>query len=1058
MYMFEGEYRRKPEQCLSGASILTERNELLQHVRQQRQKREECRKRTKCTILIQAFVRGYLTRKRVRHEERVSFDVILQGTDLRQNADENILSLLIKKLLFFYNGDVDDGRLVSVSQIILTLQSRVIKLLESPNNQWFWLIQRLLNLNLGQILALVKSRGQDSIAVSLRMLEVFTSLKILGNILSHEKAKTVQGRIYTYLVGKNYFKSLKYLLDEKTPPLLCESVDPPTPLVACLFDLLIRPLHLVDVVTPHDFRDVFSQKLTEAMKLFVIPAIADLQFFPYYQMLEFLREWKNSNETSKNENPNMFSTSMLFTILSLEKKHFWLQLHPTVGELTCYLQVLATLTANTSKLSIDSTSQEEDEDELSDFEMEEGEEVELSLKEEMETLEACVVLLNDPNKVNNLLTLVDETEEPMILQALCEVCYNLLISNKLAVYKYRLLYLLAFKPSFLRHLWFAIQRVSQTSVFGSSTPLINFISRGIPLSSDDSERLILLLAVFCSLFSLLIAILHDSEFYGDENGSGQTMPFTLQQLVNITRQLKDISLGLVDLAFPDSIPAMKESIRGIEHSISTQQTHLWSNLFKVVVNLVRQLHARDSRRPFCPEDHWISKQVQIIYQPSELPFRKRRLRGYRPFQGIRALSREELEDGGPPLTTKEVRTAILLMELPFLVPFQERVMVFQTIVLKDKMEHQGEATRFLMGPSIEVSIRRNYIYEDAFEKLSIDKEPELRLKMRVQLVNVAGLEEAGLDGGGLFREFLSELLKTAFDPNRGFFRLTKDNLLYPNPHVHLILDDFPRHYYFIGRMLGKALYENLLVELPFAEFFLSKLVGRHSDVDIHHLASLDPLMYRNLLFLKSYEGDVLDLGLDFIIMNEELGETRIEELKPGGKSIPVTSANRIEYIHLMADYKLNKQIRTQCIAFKQGLTNVIPLEWIQMFNNKELQVLISGAEIPVDVDDLKQYTKYSGGYTDDHPTIKIFWKVVRNFSDTQKRQLLKFVTSCSRPPLLGFKELDPPFCIQNAGTVDRLPTASTCMNLLKLPEFPDEKLMTDKLVYAIQSGAGFELI
>lgn len=141
-----------------------------------------------------------------------------------------------------------------MSQIILTLQSRVIKLLESPNNQWFWLIQRLLNLNLGQILALVKSRGQDSIAVSLRMLEVFTSLKILGNILSHEKAKTVQGRIYTYLVGKNYFKSLKYLLDEKTPPLLCESVDPPTPLVACLFDLLIRPLHLVDVVTPHDFR------------------------------------------------------------------------------------------------------------------------------------------------------------------------------------------------------------------------------------------------------------------------------------------------------------------------------------------------------------------------------------------------------------------------------------------------------------------------------------------------------------------------------------------------------------------------------------------------------------------------------------------------------------------------------------------------------------------------------------------------------------------------------------------------------------------------------------
>lgn len=83
-------------------------------------------------------------------------------------------------------------------------------------------------------------------------------------------------------------------------------------------------------------------------------------------------------------------------------------------------------------------------------------------------------------------------------------------------------------------------------------------------------------------------------------------------------------------------------------------------------------------------------------------------------------------------------------------------------------------------------------------------EPELKLKMRVQLVNKVGLDEAGVDGGGLFREFLSELLKTAFDPNRGFFRLTKDNLLYPNPNVHLIVEDFPKHYFFIGRMLGKV--------------------------------------------------------------------------------------------------------------------------------------------------------------------------------------------------------------------------------------------------------------
>lgn len=66
-----------------------------------------------------------------------------------------------------------------------------------------------------------------------------------------------------------------------------------------------------------------------------------------------------------------------------------------------------------------------------------------------------------------------------------------------------------------------------------------------------------------------------------------------------------------------------------------------------------------------------------------------------------------------------------------------------------------------------------------------------------------------------------------------------------------------------------------MAELPLAEFFLSKLVGRYSDVDVHHLASLDPIMYRNLLYLKNYEGDVADLGLDFTAVNDEFGETTV---------------------------------------------------------------------------------------------------------------------------------------------------------------------------------------
>jgi ubiquitin-protein ligase E3 C len=40
------------------------------------------------------------------------------------------------------------------------------------------------------------------------------------------------------------------------------------------------------------------------------------------------------------------------------------------------------------------------------------------------------------------------------------------------------------------------------------------------MSPEDSDRIVPLLAVFCSLFSLLIATLHDSEFYDDDNHTG----------------------------------------------------------------------------------------------------------------------------------------------------------------------------------------------------------------------------------------------------------------------------------------------------------------------------------------------------------------------------------------------------------------------------------------------------------------------------------------------------------------------------------------------------------
>lgn len=76
--------------------------------------------------------------------------------------------------------------------------------------------------------------------------------------------------------------------------------------------------------------------------------------------------------------------------------------------------------------------------------------------------------------------------------------------------------------------------------------------------------------------------------------------------------------------------------------------------------------------------------------------------------------------------------------------------------------------------------------------------------MRVQFMNVVGLDEVGIDGGGIFREFLSEFLKIGFDLNRGLFLMIIDRLLYLNLQFVFLMEKYIKYYYFLGRMLGKV--------------------------------------------------------------------------------------------------------------------------------------------------------------------------------------------------------------------------------------------------------------
>ena len=164
---------------------------------------------------------------------------------------------------------------------------------------------------------------------------------------------------------------------------------------------------------------------------------------------------------------------------------------------------------------------------------------------------------------------------------------------------------------------------------------------------------------------------------------------------------------------------------------------------------------------------------------------------------------------------------------------------------------------------------------------------------------------------------------------------------------------------------------------------------------------------------------------------------------------------------LVTKHYVVDRVKEQSEAFTRGLWEVIDKNWLHIFNEPELQVLISGAsDGKIDVDDMRANTQYAGGFTSLDRNVTRFWKVFASLSSKQQANLLRFVTSCERPPPLGFATLIPPFTIQRVGVMrdgEQLPTASTCFNVLKLPTYSSEKVMRERLIYAIESGAGFEL-
>ncbi|EGC31458.1 hypothetical protein DICPUDRAFT_39910 [Dictyostelium purpureum] len=358
--------------------------------------------------------------------------------------------------------------------------------------------------------------------------------------------------------------------------------------------------------------------------------------------------------------------------------------------------------------------------------------------------------------------------------------------------------------------------------------------------------------------------------------------------------------------------------------------------------------------------------------------------------------------------------------------------------------------------TIRLKVRRNHIFEDSYNQLRMRSPEELKGKLNIQFSG-----EEGLDAGGLLREWYLVLSREMFNPNYALFKTSaSDNVTFqPNPESY-INPDHLSYFKFIGRIIGKALYDGMMLDAFFTRSFYKHMLGL--TINVNDMEAIDPTYHKNLLWIL--DNDITNvLDLTFSTEIDIFDSTKVIELKPGGANIPVTEDNKLEYVRLVASVRMTNSIKDQINSFLEGFHELIPKSLIGIFTEMELELLISGLP-EIDIDDLRANTEYNG-YTADSPQIIWFWNTVSNFSNEEKASLLQFVTGTSKVPLDGFKSLGGMGGLQKfqihrlRGSPTRLPTAHTCFNQIDIPEYESQDQLKKFLKLAItESNEGFGFI
>uniref|UniRef100_A0A158P9B2 HECT-type E3 ubiquitin transferase n=1 Tax=Angiostrongylus cantonensis TaxID=6313 RepID=A0A158P9B2_ANGCA len=562
----------------------------------------------------------------------------------------------------------------------------------------------------------------------------------------------------------------------------------------------------------------------------------------------------------------------------------------------------------------------------------------------------------------------------------------------------------------LRQLWsYLVRWGNQARYVSSSSSTPSPLNAALVLISTPQNLHAAPLMLFADAAAIVISILDEEELYE------RALPFTLEELVHIARFCNYFCFRAVWSGCVDD--------RSSDHG-----------LFASIHQLCMVLHVRDSRRTFVNDPKFwlrISRDVKSSVLMGE--FEKKTPRGM-----------------------------LLMRRMSHLVSLKERMLLFRKFVSADKVSLNGQCST--ISSATLITVGRNRLVEDGYRQLSMLSTRALKSTIRVKFVNQQGLDEAGIDQDGVFKEFLELTIKKVFDPALNLFHSTAGGVLYPSA-TSSVHEDHLALFQFVGRILAKAVYEGIVVDVQLAPVLLAAMLGGRRLCAFDELSQLDPELYRNLTFVKKYDGDVSDLALTFSIDEDFMGKINTVDLIPGGRTIQVTSENKIDYVHRMAHYRVFSQTKQQCRAFVAGAQSVLNPAWLFLFAPYELQFIISGYTSDIDLADLKKHVQYYGGFHGSHRLIKWLWEIVEKDFTPEERRLFLKASSATFSRFLKFfffLNMAPLLChyifISNGYCCNSFLTlASTCFNLLKLPNYNKKSVLLSKLRYAIHSETGFEL-